>query len=72
LSKIQVVDLENKKRKLALDECIKYLRFRAEDQVLARQFQLEIENLHSVSKSDELKTNTSTEDDQSAGKLYGS
>jgi hypothetical protein len=54
-----------------LDECIKYLRYRAEDQVLAKQFQLEIENLHYMSKSDELKTNTSTEEDQNVGKLNG-
>lgn len=35
------------------------MRYRAEDIVLARQFGIEIENLHAAARTEELRTNTS-------------
>ena len=39
-------------RKLTIDECLKILRFRAEDKV-AKVFEVEVENLHSANRQAE-------------------
>jgi|LauGreDrversion4_2_1035121.scaffolds.fasta_scaffold142090_2 hypothetical protein len=49
LGTIEVQVNHNELRKLYSEECLKILRFRAEDMV-AKEFEVEIENLHAAVK----------------------
>lgn len=44
-----VVNFKEESRKLTIDECLKILRFRAEDMV-AKVFEVEVENLHAANR----------------------